>query len=57
VTTGRDRVAKSRFMFELGDPRHLNQVLKSVRGIDGVFDVYRTTSTKPTEQPVAPVAE
>ncbi len=49
VNTGRDRVAKSRFMFELGDPRHLSQVLKSVRGIDGVFDVYRITSTKPTD--------
>ncbi len=57
VTTGRDRVAKSRFMFELGDPRHLSQVLKSVRGIDGVFDVYRTTSSKATDQPVAPVAD
>ena len=57
VSTGRDRVAKSRFMFELGDPRHLSQVLKSVRGIDGVFDVYRTTSSKASEQPVAPVAD
>ena len=46
VTTNRDRVAKSRFMFEMGDPRHLATVLKSVRTIDGVFDVYRITSAK-----------
>ena len=58
VSTGRDRVAKSRFMFELGDPRHLAQVLKAVRTIDGVFDVYRTTSARPNDGadgPVAPV--
>jgi guanosine-3',5'-bis(diphosphate) 3'-pyrophosphohydrolase len=46
VSTTRDRVAKSRFMFEMGDPRHLATVLKAVRTIDGVFDVYRITSTK-----------
>ena len=57
VSTGRDRVAKSRFMFELGDPRHLSQVLKSVRGIDGVFDVYRITSARPADEaPDQPVA-
>ncbi len=41
VTTSRDRVAISRFTFEMGDPAHLNQVLRAVRGIDGVYDVYR----------------
>jgi len=41
VTTTRDRVAISRFTFEMADPSHLNQVLRAVRGIDGVFDVYR----------------
>jgi len=41
VTTTRDRVAMSRFTFEMGDPSHLNQVLKAVRNIDGVYDVYR----------------
>ncbi len=41
VTTTRDRVAISRFTFEMGDPSHLNHVLKAVRGIDGVYDVYR----------------
>jgi GTP pyrophosphokinase len=41
VTTTKDRVAISRFTFEMGDPSHLNQVLKAVKGIDGVYDVYR----------------
>ena len=46
VTTTRDRVAMSRFTFEMGDPKHLGHVLRAVRGVDGVFDVYRVTSGK-----------
>ncbi|HKX68389.1 MAG TPA: bifunctional (p)ppGpp synthetase/guanosine-3',5'-bis(diphosphate) 3'-pyrophosphohydrolase [Intrasporangium sp.] len=41
VQTSRDRVAISRFTFEMGDPAHLDHVIKAVRRIDGVFDVYR----------------
>jgi len=41
VTTSRDRVAISRFTFEMGDPKHLGSVLRAVRAIDGVYDVYR----------------
>lgn len=44
VTTTRDRVAVSRFTFEMGDTKHLGHVLKAVRSIDGVYDVYRVTS-------------
>ena len=44
VTTSRDRVAVSRFTFEMGDPKHLGHVLRAVRAIDGVYDVYRITS-------------
>lgn len=44
VTTSRDRVAVSRFSFEMGDPKHLGHVLKIVRGVEGVYDVYRVTS-------------
>ena len=44
VTTSRDRVAISRFTFEMGDPAHLGGVLRAVRGVDGVYDVYRVTS-------------
>src|SRR5689334_1487680 len=43
LTTNRDRVAKSRFAFEMGDPKHLGAILKAVRSIDGVFDAYRVT--------------
>ena len=44
VTTSRDRVAVSRFTFEMGDPKHLGHVLRAVRAIDGVYDVARITS-------------
>jgi GTP diphosphokinase / guanosine-3',5'-bis(diphosphate) 3'-diphosphatase len=44
VTTTRDRVAVSKFTFEMGDPKHLGHVLRAVRAIDGVYDVYRVTS-------------
>ncbi|HEX3779305.1 MAG TPA: bifunctional (p)ppGpp synthetase/guanosine-3',5'-bis(diphosphate) 3'-pyrophosphohydrolase [Pseudonocardiaceae bacterium] len=44
VTTSGDRVAVSRFSFEMGDPKHLGHVLKAVRGIEGVYDVYRLMS-------------
>src|SRR3954469_8027634 len=43
LTTNRDRVAKSRFAFEMGDPKHLGAILKTVRQVDGVFDAYRVT--------------
>ena len=43
VATTRDRIAKSRFTFEMGDPTHLGHVLKAVRTVDGVFDAYRVT--------------
>lgn len=48
VQTSRDRVAISKFTFEMGDPSHLEHVMKAVRKIDGVFDVYRITGTKAT---------
>jgi GTP diphosphokinase / guanosine-3',5'-bis(diphosphate) 3'-diphosphatase len=44
VQTTRDRVALSRFTFEMGDPKHLGDVLRAVRSIDGVYDVYRVTN-------------
>jgi GTP pyrophosphokinase len=43
LSTSRDRVAKSRFTFEMADAKHLDSVLKAVRGVPGVFDVYRVT--------------
>ncbi|MGI8531853.1 MAG: RelA/SpoT family protein [Geodermatophilaceae bacterium] len=41
VQTTRDRVAVSRFTFELGDPLHLDDLLQMVRKVEGVYDVYR----------------
>ncbi|MDN5745762.1 MAG: bifunctional (p)ppGpp synthetase/guanosine-3',5'-bis(diphosphate) 3'-pyrophosphohydrolase [Nocardioidaceae bacterium] len=43
LTTSRDRVAKSRFTFEMGDAKHLDTVLAAVRSVAGVFDAYRVT--------------
>jgi GTP diphosphokinase / guanosine-3',5'-bis(diphosphate) 3'-diphosphatase len=42
VNTSKSRVAISKFVFEMGDPKYLSHVLSSVRRIDGVYDVYRT---------------
>ena len=47
VTTSNDRVAISRFTFEMGDPKHLGHVLNVVRNVEGVYDVYRVTSAPP----------
>ena len=44
VSTTRDRVATSRFTFEMGDPKHLGHLLRAVRGVEGVYDAYRVTS-------------
>jgi GTP pyrophosphokinase len=44
VSTGRDRVALSRFVFEMADPSHLDHLLNQVRRIEAVYDVYRVKS-------------
>ena len=44
VTTTRDRVAVSRFSFEMADPKHMGHLLGQVRGVEGVYDAYRVTS-------------
>ena len=41
VTTTRDRIATSRFTFEMADQKHLGSVLKTVRTVEGVYDAYR----------------
>jgi GTP pyrophosphokinase len=43
LSTSRDRVAKSRFTFEMAEAKHLDTVLKTVRSVPGVFDAYRVT--------------
>ena len=39
--TGADRVAKMRFEFELAHPGHLDAVIRTIKGIDAVYDAYR----------------
>lgn len=45
VRTTSDRLALSRFAFEMGDIVHLDRVLNAVRRIDGVYDVSRVKSS------------
>ncbi len=40
-STGRDRITRLRFAFELGDITHLSSILATVKRIDGVYDAYR----------------
>ena len=42
VSTSKDRVAISKFTFEMADATHLDSVLATVRGVEGVYDVYRS---------------
>ncbi|MFD3444862.1 RelA/SpoT family protein [Microbacteriaceae bacterium 4G12] len=44
VSTSSDRLAISRFVFEMGDTTHLDRVLNAVRRIDAVYDVYRVNA-------------
>ncbi|GGK76327.1 RelA/SpoT family protein [Ornithinimicrobium pekingense] len=49
VQTGRDRVALSKFTFEMADPSHLESVIRAVRRVSGVLDAYRVTGTASTD--------
>lgn len=46
VATTHDRVAISRFIFEMAEPSHLGHVLSAVRSINGVYDVFRMTGAR-----------
>ncbi|MDN5771348.1 MAG: ACT domain-containing protein, partial [Microlunatus sp.] len=41
LNTSKDKICKVRFTFETADPTHLDHVLRAVRQVPGVFDVYR----------------
>jgi guanosine-3',5'-bis(diphosphate) 3'-pyrophosphohydrolase len=41
VSTNRDRVAVSKFTFEMAEAKHLGHLLRAVRNVEGVYDVYR----------------
>lgn len=44
VSTRADRVALSRFVFEMGDAQVLEHLVNAVRRIDNVYDVYRVSN-------------
>jgi len=44
LSMSKDGMAISRFSFEMADPKHLGHLLRVVRGVEGVYDVYRVTS-------------
>ncbi|MGL4339732.1 MAG: RelA/SpoT family protein [Rhodoglobus sp.] len=44
VSTSSQRLALSRFVFEMGDTTHLDRVLNAVRRVDAVYDVYRVNN-------------
>ena len=46
TTTSDERVAKLTFDFEIADPSHLQSLMRSVRAVDGVYDVYRVVPGK-----------
>ncbi|MBV9592319.1 MAG: bifunctional (p)ppGpp synthetase/guanosine-3',5'-bis(diphosphate) 3'-pyrophosphohydrolase, partial [Actinobacteria bacterium] len=45
VSTNRDRVAVSRFTFELAEAKHLGHLLRTIRNVEGVYDVYRVSAS------------
>ncbi len=45
VSTNRDRVAVSKFTFEMAEAKHLGHLLRAIRNVDGVYDVYRVHAT------------
>jgi GTP pyrophosphokinase len=45
VSTRTDRVALSRFVFEMTNPAALEGLLNAVRNINNVYDVYRVSNS------------
>jgi GTP pyrophosphokinase len=45
VSTNRDRVAFSRFTFEMAEAKHLGHLLRAIKNVDGVYDVHRVHET------------
>jgi len=44
VSTTNERIAFSRYLFEMGDATHLDRILNAIRRLDSVYDVYRVKS-------------
>ena len=41
LSTSKDRICRAKFTFETADPTHLDHVLRAVRSVPAVYDVYR----------------
>ena len=41
LTTTKDRICRAKFTFETADPTHLDHVLRAIRSVPAVYDVYR----------------
>ena len=41
LNTSKDRICRAKFTFETADPTHLDHVLRAVRSVPAVYDVYR----------------
>jgi len=41
VSTNRDRVAISRFTFEMAEAKHLKHLLRAIKNIEGVYEAHR----------------
>lgn len=48
TVTGSDRISIMQFDFELGDPAHLEWLLRSIRQIDSIYDAYRVMPRVPS---------
>lgn len=46
MNTSNERVTRLNFTFEMADPHHLQQVLREIRKIEGVYDAYRLTGSE-----------
>nr|WP_226345086.1 bifunctional (p)ppGpp synthetase/guanosine-3',5'-bis(diphosphate) 3'-pyrophosphohydrolase [Agilicoccus flavus] len=51
VATKTDRQARSTFVFDMGDPSHLEHVLRTLRAVDHVIEVERVTGDRPRSRP------
>ena len=41
LSMSKDRMAISRFTFEMAEAKHLGHLLRAIRNVEGVYDVYR----------------
>ncbi|MBR5950020.1 MAG: bifunctional (p)ppGpp synthetase/guanosine-3',5'-bis(diphosphate) 3'-pyrophosphohydrolase [Actinomycetaceae bacterium] len=50
ISTTKERLARSAFVFEVADSHLVGQILRDLRRIDGVYDAYRVTASKKVDE-------